>query len=786
MATNESSMLKLVDLKKEYIVSSERVLALKGVSLDFKAGEFVSILGPSGCGKTTMLNLIGGLDKYTSGDLVINGTSTKNFSDSDWDAYRNNSIGFVFQSYNLIPHLTILGNVELALTLSGVSRSERIKRATEALTKVGLEGHINKRPNQLSGGQMQRVAIARALINNPDIILADEPTGALDSETSVQIMELLKEVAKDKLVIMVTHNPELAMEYSTRICKFKDGQLVEDSNPFKETTKEDNNFKPKKTAMPFKMALSLSFKNLLSKKARTLITAFAGSIGIFGIACVLALSTGFQGYVDKMQNQLTTEYPLKITSTTFDMDKAFGALGELGQLKPFPDSDFVTGNDFDMAAAMHTNKFTPEFLTYIKGLDPELYNELLITYKLNLNVFTKNNIGGYQKVDTFDPDIMFMHEMMGMASHPWGQLLDNDDFLLSQYDVIYGNLPTNKNQVVLFVDEYNRIDKETLENLGLYGNTINFSEIVGHEFSLLTNDLMYRDTGVFTQWTGNSLTTSAYESGLKLEIVGIVRVSEDAAASSLECTIGYTKELTDYLIEYETSETTKSAIVKYVEANPGYNPFTKTLNLNPMVKYDAEFFGASETPYSFSFYERTLESKSEIKGLINAYNDLLTEQQVKDGYTIKIFDNVEMMVGSMNIMISAISSILIAFTSISLVVSSVMIGIITYVSVIERTKEIGVLRSIGARKKDISRVFNAETLIIGFTAGAIAISFVYILSLPVNAIVFNILEIKNIMSLHPVAAVILITISISLTMFAGLIPSKIAAKKDPVTALRSE
>ncbi|MFI3252300.1 MAG: ABC transporter ATP-binding protein/permease [bacterium] len=811
MANKESAMLKLVDIKKHYTVAGQDIEALKGINLDFKAGEFVSILGPSGCGKTTMLNLIGGLDKYSSGDLVINGTSTKKFKDSDWDAYRNNSIGFVFQSYNLIPHLTILGNVELALTLSGVSKSDRTQRAKEVLTKVGLEDHITKKPNQLSGGQMQRVAIARALINNPDIILADEPTGALDTDTSVQIMELLKEVAKDKLVIMVTHNPELAVEYSSRIVKFKDGVVLEDTNPFIEKDAEDSSFMPKKTSMPFSMALSLSFKNLISKKARTIITAVAGSIGIIGIAMVLALSTGFQGYVDDMQSQLTTEYPLELSKYSMNMDVIMDSMNSNTGDK-FPNDQFV-GSDTSVSMDnidMYINNFSEYFVTHMENTDPELYNEILISYALNLNVYV-NNGANYKKVKTkADTNSNALFEMMMPSSAPWGQLLSNEDFLLQQFELLDGKLPTTKNEVVLFVDEYNKISSETLVDLGFGSkSSISFDDIIGHSFKLFTNDLMYQKTNNIYSELGSTISNTVYETGMDIEIVGIMRVSESASVSSIDCTIGYTKDLVDYLIGYETNELTKSGIVDFVSSTGGViDPFTggyvegiksiEVIGGNFEIVYEEGYdytnvsfyspasFGASNEPTDFDIYPVTLEAKEQIKAYIQEYNDSLTDEEVENGYTIKYLDTVEMMVGSLNTMIAAISAVLIAFTSISLIVSSVMIGIITYVSVIERTKEIGVLRSIGARKKDISRVFNAETLIIGFCAGFFAISFTYLISIPINIVVGNALDISNICSLSPIAAIILILISMFLTYTAGLIPSRGASKKDPVTALRSE
>ncbi len=818
MSNKETAMLKLVDIKKHYTVAGTDIEALKGINLHFKANEFVSILGPSGCGKTTMLNLIGGLDKYSSGDLVINGTSTKKFDDRDWDAYRNNSIGFVFQSYNLIPHLTILGNVELALTLSGISRTERTQRATEVLGKVGLEDHINKKPNQLSGGQMQRVAIARALINNPDIILADEPTGALDTDTSVQIMELLKEVAKEKLVIMVTHNPELAEEYSTRIVKFRDGVVLEDTNPFVESTSEESTFMPKKTAMPFSMALSLSFKNLISKKGRTIITAIAGSIGIIGISMVLALSTGFQGYVDDMQAQLTTEYPLELSQYVIDMDAMMSSMGgDKGE--SFTDDQFITGQSSSGMSnvQMHSNIFNAEFVAHMENMDKDLYNELLISYGLNLNVYAQSG-NYYKKVTTeAQTNSNALFEMMMPSDSPWGQLIDNEEFLLRQYDVIGGQLPTNKNEVVIFVDEYNQIDSDTLTDLGITGSKISFESILNHKFYLLENDDYYTKTGTTIYGTdkyeakGETI-SSLPTNTLELEIVGIMRISETASASSLDCTIGYTKELVDYLVETEeNSEIVASVNYEdkftmnvngeyYTVIDPLTGDFIPGVSLNDTMDglvfdYDvfdftdvitAATFGGSDVPTDFAIYPVTLEAKEEIKLYIQEYNNSLSESQLESGYKIVYMDTVEIMVGSLNTMIAAISAVLITFTSISLIVSSVMIGIITYVSVIERTKEIGVLRSIGARKKDISRVFNAETLIIGFCAGAFAITFTYVIGIPINIIVENAFDITHIVNLSPVSAIVLVCISMFLTYVAGLIPSKSASKKDPVTALRSE
>lgn len=812
MAKQEMAMLKIVDIKKKYVVAEQDIWALKGINLEFRTNEFVSILGPSGCGKTTMLNLIGGLDKYSEGDLVINGTSTKNFTDSDWDAYRNNSIGFVFQSYNLIPHLTILGNVELALTLSGVSKAERTQRATEVLGKVGLEDHIGKKPNQLSGGQMQRVAIARALINNPDIILADEPTGALDSETSVQIMELLKEVASEKLVIMVTHNPELADEYSSRIVKFKDGLLVEDSNPFKEDVKNESNFKPKKTAMPFQMALSLSLKNLLSKKARTLITAFAGSIGIIGISCVLALSTGFQNYVDKMQTDMMSEYPLEITKYCPSIDDMKELMG--GSLPSYPSGDNIfASDDYEFeAAAMHNNQFTLDFINYLNLIDSNLVNEVMFSTDLELNVYTKDVNGNIKSVKSSgESSGNAMMDMMMPEVDPWAQMV-NQTFLESQYDKLEGRFPTNMNEVVLFVDSTNSVSDEMLYNLGLITKaqmetkdfSITFNDIIGHSYSVVSNDDVYKfNNDRFNLKDDANITETIYNNGVQVEIVGIYRINKATTSGSVTSTIGYTEELTTHFIQMEANELTRSEIVKFIE-NPFtalINPFTGSLyagitignDFMPDFSEDFDYttmqtvdkYGGSTSPSSIKIFPKTFEAKTEIKAYITEYNNQLSSEEY-DTYKILYLDAVEMMVMGMNTMIASISYVLIAFTSISLLVSSVMIGIITYVSVIERTKEIGVLRSIGARKKDISRVFNAETIIIGFTAGMLAITFTYLISIPINIVVNSLLEVPNISSLNPLAAVILVLISISLTLIAGLIPSSIAAKKDPVTALRSE
>lgn len=784
-------MLKLIDINKVYAAGDMQVQALKNVSLEFRESELVSILGPSGCGKTTMLNIIGGLDKYTSGDLIINGISTKEYKDSDWDAYRNSSIGFVFQSYNLISHLTVLENVELALTLSGVSVAERRQRAVKVLTEVGLESQIDKKPNQLSGGQMQRVAIARALVNNPDIVLADEPTGALDSVTSVQIMELLEEVAKTRLVIMVTHNSELAQKYSDRIIKLLDGEVISDTNPIDSPVVSENiDKKPKKTSMSFFTAFKLSLKNLFTKKVRTFITAFAGSIGIVGVALILALSSGFNAYIAKMQTDTLSSFPLTISSSAMDFSSLMSMM-EMPDGEKYPEVNEIYINKVmeKMEQMYKTNNITDEYINeVVKSIDPELTYDISYSYGMDMNVYKEIKVGA----------ISYKYQV----GENWVQLVNNDDFINLQYDVLAGHLPTKYDELVLCVDQYNRLtDAELLQSLGIYvedKESISFDDILNQEYKLLGNDVLYTKTGdTFKRKDDLRLSSNDYNGGETLKIVGIVRVNEKTVAGSIMGAIGYHGSLQQHIIEKEKA----SQIVLWQQNNPEVNCFTgnrfedeitdptvmgeaKKAEAEKRYKANIAKIGAAQTPVSINIYPKDFASKELIKQHLDDYNAGLDENSEKS--PVYYSDMMGLMVESMNILVQAISYVLIAFTSISLVVSSIMIGVITYISVLERTKEIGILKSIGARKKDISRVFNAEALLIGFSAGALGVILTYILSIPLSLLLKSLTTIGGLVALNPLHALILILISMLLTFIAGLVPSGIAAKKDAVVALRSE
>lgn len=895
-------MLELNDIKKDYVTGSTTVSALKGINLRFRDCEFVSILGQSGCGKTTMLNIIGGLDKYTSGDLKINGVSTKNYKDRDWDFYRNNSIGFVFQSYNLIPHQTVLSNVELALTLSGVSKAERKKRAIEALEKVGLGEQIHKKPNQMSGGQMQRVAIARALVNNPDILLADEPTGALDTETSIQIMELLKEISKDRLIIMVTHNPELAKDYSTRIVRLLDGVITDDSDPYsledmeadiraKEAAKAKTSEKKikksgkkQKTSMSFFTALSLSFNNLMTKKTRTILTAFAGSIGIIGIAMILSISNGIQLYIDRVQRDTLSSYPITLQAESIDISSMVTSMTGNSDSEEHEDKFKIYSNDImgdminTMVKEVKSNNLS-EFKKYIEngGSDIKSYvSDIQYSYDVPLNIYMKDTSNG---VEQLNPSTMFdsiygegatstssaMSSGMGMGmfsnSSVWNQLLGNQQVLDEQYDVLAGHWPENYNEVVLVVDKNNEVDDYTLYSLGLKDPeevrtlfkkmmvgesyetkkdiSYTFDEILDTEFKLVMPTDMYKYNDVTGTWDDYSkddkYMTNVVNNGTDIKVCGIIRPNDDAVSTSISSGIGYTAKLTEYIIEeVKNSEIAKAQLADTsVDVFTGVpfdndrnteitmddvNAYMATLSPEESAQMQAmtsgmsddqilQLFSASlkarttdatldsnksklgitdlDTPSQIDIYATDFDSKEKVQNIIKDYNKL-QQDDGKEENVINYTDYVGIMMSSVSTIINAISYVLIAFVAISLIVSSIMIGIITYISVLERTKEIGVLRSIGASKKDVSRIFNAETLIEGFVSGALGIVVTLLLCIPANALIKHLTDISNVAQLPVAGGVILIIISMFLTFIAGLIPAKLAAKKDPVVALRSE
>ena len=854
-------MLKLIDIKKDYIMGNDTVHALKGININFRNSEFVSILGPSGCGKTTLLNIIGGLDRYTSGDLVINGTSTKEYKDKDFDTYRNHRIGFVFQNYNLITHLSVLSNVELALTLSGVSKLERREKALEVLERVGLKDQINKKPNQMSGGQMQRVAIARALINDPDIILLDEPTGALDSKTSVEIMELLKEIAEDKLLIMVTHNPDLAEKYSSRIIKLLDGKVIDDSNPYKgkEKIKKDNS--GEKTSMSFFTALHLSFNNLLTKKGRTLLTAFAGSIGIIGIALVLSLSNGVQSYIDGVEEDTLSSYPVTVERDAVDFTSLLEEMMKMTETGDDNDSGKIKTKNImnDMLEAMTSDKNSnnlKKFKDYIDNNSEfkQYTSNIQYGYPLKINVYNEdiNNkiirVNPNEIVDkmglgeAYEMSSSFISENMN-DNDVWKELYDNEDLLNSQFEVIEGKMPAKKNEVVLVVDKNEEISDYTLYTLGyldqdelidnmnkmLKGEEIksskelsyDYKDFIGDKFKLVLNtDIYEKENGI---WIDKSNDEKFIKNMLKdkeeLEIVGIIKPTSSTNNLLMYGGIGYTKELTHYVInEIKSAEIVKDQLdnkkiniftglkfgkgdfsldsltfeqqkyvmglsdsekLEFYEKYKKYSEATYESNLESLGYVDID------NPSLINIYAKDFDSKEKVTDLIESYNKK-QQSAGNDEDIINYSDLVGMMMSSVKKIINMISYVLIAFVAVSLVVSSIMIGIITYISVLERTKEIGILRSLGASKKDISRVFNAETFIIGLTSGVIGIGVTVLITIPASIIVYNMTGIANIASLPVVGAIILIVISMILTIVAGLIPSRIASKKDPVEALRTE
>ncbi|MFI3142285.1 MAG: ABC transporter ATP-binding protein/permease [Clostridia bacterium] len=920
-------MLILKDIVKDYVTGDTTVRALKNVNINFRESEFVSILGPSGCGKTTLLNLVGGLDQYTSGDLVINGKSTDSFSDTNWDTYRNHSVGFIFQSYNLIPHQSVVSNVELALTLSGVSKKERRKRAIAALEQVGLKEQIYKKPNQMSGGQMQRVAIARALINNPSILLADEPTGALDSETSVQIMGLLREISKDKLIIMVTHNPELAKEYSNRTIKFLDGVVTDDSNPYfpvaedfkseKEKARAEKK-KGKKASMSFVTAFSLSLRNLATKKFRTFLTAFAGSIGIIGIALVLALSTGIQDYVDKVQTDALLAYPMSVETESMDVS---GLMESLTGMSPLEDVDHDMENVYvnevfnDLINSFISQGSTNNLETFVKYIEDnqesfdDLCNDIQYGYSTTLNIYASDTSEGLVSVnpstlmDSFSSSstmsVTDIQSMLGVSMDAWKQLIGDEDVILSQYDLVYGSLPSEYNEVVLILDSNNEINELVLYGLGIKNQedfatdilgtlgtgeqieteektVYTYDELMEYSFKLVLDcEYLEKDesTGLWTDMSEDlSYVTSLVENGTDIKIVGIVKPVSDSIIGAAANTggIGYTSALMDYaLTQTENSQVVQEQLedlttdvisgyefntltvndfdiadIDFSLMNYDYLDYTSFLSMSSGMDFDidlseidimnldiGELFGFDEmtdfqkkmmegvlgdeqvlaikqayvdslnalssydttmailgysvSPTSISFYPKSFESKDELEEMISYYNAQVTADGHEEN-AVTVTDLIGVILDSVTSIISIVTYVLIVFVGISLVVSSIMIGIITYISVLERTKEIGILRSIGASKRDIAQVFNAETVTIGLGAGIIGILATLVLEIPINLLLDYWTNTGAAASLPFLSAIILIVISVTLTFIAGLIPSSMAANKDPVEALRTE
>lgn len=858
-------MLKLKNITKDYDTASSKVQALKGININFRKSEFVSILGQSGCGKTTLLNIIGGLDHYTTGDLIINGKSTKKFKDRDWDAYRNYSVGFVFQSYNLIQHQNILSNVELALTLSGVSKKERTKRAIEALEQVGLKEQIHKKPNQLSGGQMQRVAIARALVNNPDIILADEPTGALDTKTSVQIMEILKKISKDKLIIMVTHNPELAEKYSSRVIKILDGVITDDSNPYEGMDeKEEKENKKLRTSMSFFTALSLSLNNLMTKKGRTILTAFAGSIGIIGIALILSLSSGVQNYIKKVEEDTLSEYPLTIAKESVDTSAMLTALMDEEKPEEERENDKIYSRNImtkmisSVSQKVTTNNIQElkKYLEEENNVIKENSNAIQYTYNIPINIYKENTEDGVVKVNpsTIMSEVMGMQtsqasSMMSSYSNMdvWTEMLDNKELINSQYDVLAGHMPNSYDEVVLIVDEDNQISDYTLYSLGLRdidelkdkmnkikngeqveedeNQVFSYDDLLGLEFKLLLNtDYYEKENGM---WVDKSDDEEYLKEKIKdaeaIKITGIIKAKSDTNISSTAGIVGYTKELTEYAINKTNeaeivkeqkekkdinvftgmnfSASSKDKTIDYTSLSPEQQMYLQSLsseelamlisayaeNSDSTYESNLENLGVVdlESPTAINIYPKDFDSKEIIKQEIENYNKKC-ENEGKEEDKITYTDLVGTLMSSVTVIVNIISYVLIAFVAISLVVSSIMIGIITYISVLERIKEIGILRAIGASKKDISRVFRAETFIEGVFSGVLGILVTIILNIPINIIIKAITGVSNLSSLPVGGAVVLIAISMILTVIAGSIPAKMAAKKDPVEALRTE
>ena len=781
-------MLQLKEIKKSYKTGDFIQHALKGIDVQFRENEFVAILGPSGSGKTTMLNIIGGLDRYDSGDLIINGKSTKEFKDQDWDAYRNNFIGFVFQSYNLINHISVLENVEMGMTLSGLNSKKRKKKALELLDKVGLKDHAHKKPNQLSGGQMQRVAIARALANNPKIIMADEPTGALDTKTSIQIMNLIKEIAKDRLVIMVTHNPELANNYASRIIEFKDGNLVSDSNPIKEDEVIKNDIKIKRTSMNFLTALNLSFNNIITKWGRTLITAFASSIGIIGIALILSLSNGFDIQIDEFEANTLSSLPIGITpqvanveSSRIDANK--NSKKEDKEKGKYPDIDYMIPYDASVNLKTHINKIDKDYINYIENIDQDLVSAISYYRMTNINLLADVN-GKKQSISS---------SSINMSALP--KNLGKNTYIKDNYDLLAGKFSENKNEVVLVLDSKNRIDTTLLDALGIDSKVkkVSYNELIGKEFKIVKNNDYYINLGNDT-YIPNQNYEELYnnENNITIKIVGIIRgkkgnklanimtVMAENMGMNLVSNIGYEDELISEIVaNNENSDIVKSQINN--DNNCVFMGGAPFENINLTKEMALTMLGANDLPMMVNIFTKDFDAKNDILNYLDEYNNGKDEenQVIYMDYAANVSDLTS------NIM-NAVTYVLIAFSAISLIVSSIMIGIITYISVLERTKEIGILRALGARKKDVTRVFNAETFIIGLTSGLLGIIIARLLLIPANAILLELTDLENVARMNPYHALLLIIVSLILTLIGGFIPAIVASKKDPVEALRTE
>ena len=781
-------MLQLKDLRKSYHVGDTVTHALDDVSISFRNQEFVAILGPSGSGKTTLLNVVGGLDRYDSGDLIINGKSTKNFKETDWDAYRNNSVGFVFQNYNLISHLSIIANVELGMNLSGVSATERHKRAMDALTQVGLKEHISKNPNQLSGGQMQRVAIARALANDPDILLCDEPTGALDTETSEQIMKLIKELSKDRLVVMVTHNPKLAQEYATRIVNFQDGKILNDSNPFIPKEEKDT-FKLKRTKMSYWNAIKLSFTNIMTKKGRTTLTAFASSIGIISIAVVLALSNGFQKQIDTTMSKALAKYPVTINQTATD---ASSVADRDESEKNVKNRGYLTVEKDKMQESTHQNKINQKYVNYIKKINPNYANNISYQRGINMNLLTRSN-NKIKRVQ-FSPIAassdssqaaaqmrMQAISATGLGSSVFPTTLNSSksNFLKENYQLLSGAWPHKATDLVLVTDNENKLNINIIKNLGLKatpGEKLNYQKFVGKKFKVVDNDDYYQKlpTGMFIP---QKISNSMYDnSKTQMQIVGVIRPKDENSMALLSSGIAYSDQLTQNIIK----KNKKSEIVR-AQKKAEQNVMTgQDMNAREK-KQMLQSIGGSTIPTSIMIYPNDFDAKDKVLDYLDRWNQ---GKKKKDKI---IYTDMSRAVTSMTGgLLNGVTTVLVAFAAISLVTSMIMIGILTYTSVLERTKEIGILKALGARKKDITRVFDAETFILGVFSGILGVVVAWLLVFPINSILYSITDLANVAQLNPIHALILILISTVLTMLGGHLPARMAAKKDAAIALRSE
>ena len=781
-------MLQLKDLRKSYHVGDTVTHALDDVSISFRNQEFVAILGPSGSGKTTLLNVVGGLDRYDSGDLVINGKSTKNFKETDWDAYRNNSVGFVFQNYNLISHLSIIANVELGMNLSGVSAAERHQRAVNALTQVGLKDHISKNPNQLSGGQMQRVAIARALANDPDILLCDEPTGALDTKTSEQIMKLIKELSKDRLVVMVTHNSELAQEYATRIVNFKDGKILNDSNPFT-PEKEKDTFELKRTKMSYWNAIKLSFTNIMTKKGRTTLTAFASSIGIISIAVVLALSNGFQKQIDTTMSKALAKYPVTINQTATD---ASSVQDRNESDKNVKNHGYIIIEKDRLQESTHQNKIDQKYVNYVKKINPNYANSISYQRGVNLNILTRKNhkVKPVQfspiSADSNGSQAAAQMRMQAISATGLGSSVfpttlrkSKNNFLKENYQLLSGAWPHKSTDLVLVTDNKNKLNINILKNLGLKvktGERLKYQKLVGQKFKIVANDDYYQKlpTGMFIP---QKVSNSMYEhSKTTLRIVGVIRPKNENSMALLSSGIAYSDQLAQNIIK----ENKNSAIVK-AQKKTTQNVMTGQ-NMNAREKKQMmQSIGGSTIPTSIMIYPNDFDAKDKVLDYLDKWNKGKKKQD-KIIYT-DMSSAVTSMTGGL---LNGITTVLVAFAAISLVTSMIMIGILTYTSVLERTKEIGILKALGARKKDITRVFDAETFILGIFSGVLGVFIAWLLVFPINSVLYSITDLSNVAQLNPVHAVVLVIISTILTMLGGHLPARMAAKKDAAIALRSE